>query len=81
LQLGVEYGSRAEHREDGGLTVGRRQQRKVLAGDDNIKGDRNKKTCRLVTSNCTQMLIKCIRDCDIVISIVISIALQTQVSC
>jgi hypothetical protein len=43
LQLGVEYVSRAEHKEDRGLRVGRRHQLKVLAGDDNIKGDRNKK--------------------------------------
>jgi hypothetical protein len=55
LQLGVEYVSRAAHKEDRVLTVGRRHQLKVLVGDDNIKGDRNKKTCRFLTSNCTQI--------------------------
>jgi hypothetical protein len=52
LQLGVEYVSRAAHKEDRGLTAGRRHQLKVLAGDDNIKGDRKKKICRFLTSNC-----------------------------
>jgi len=55
LQLGVEYISRAAHKEDRGLTVGRRHQLKVLAGDDNTKGDRNNKICRYLTSNCTQI--------------------------
>ena len=52
LQLGVEYVSRAAHKEDRGLTLGRRHQLKVLA---DIKGDRNKKICRFLTSNCTQI--------------------------
>ena len=55
MQLVVEYVSRAAHKEDRGLAVGRRHQVKVLVGDDNIKGDRNKKICRLVKSNCTQI--------------------------
>jgi hypothetical protein len=55
LQLGVARVSMAAHKEDSGLTVGRRHQLKVLAGDGNITGDRNKKMCRLVTSNCTQI--------------------------
>lgn len=55
LQLGVEYVSRAAHKEDRGLTVGRRHQLKVLVEDGNIKGDRNKKMCRFLTSNCTQI--------------------------
>jgi hypothetical protein len=55
LQLGIVYVSRAAHKEDRGLRVDRRHQLKVLVGDNNIKGDRNKKTCGLLTSNCTQI--------------------------
>jgi hypothetical protein len=54
LQLGVEYVGRAAHKEDRGLTLGRRHQLKVSAGYDNIKGDRNKKIYRFLTSNCIQ---------------------------
>ena len=54
LLLGVEYVSRAAHKEDRGLTLGRRHQLKVLVGDDNINGDRNKKIFRFLISNCTQ---------------------------
>jgi len=42
LQPGVEYVSRPAHKEDRGLTLGRRHQLKVLAGDDNIKSERKK---------------------------------------
>jgi hypothetical protein len=42
LQLGVEYVSRAAHKEDRGLTLGRRHQFKFLTGEENIKDDRNK---------------------------------------
>jgi len=52
LQLGVEYVSRAAHKGDRGLALGRRYQLKVLA---NVKGDRNKKIWRFLTSSCTQI--------------------------
>ena len=45
----------AAHKEDRGLTLGRRHQLIVPAVDDNIKGDRNKKICRVFISNCTQI--------------------------
>jgi hypothetical protein len=44
LQLGVEYVSRAAHKEDRGLTVGRRHQLKVIAEGNNIKGSRDRKS-------------------------------------
>jgi len=44
----------AAHKEDRGLTVGRRYQLKVLVVDYNIKGHRKKKICRLLTSNCIE---------------------------
>jgi hypothetical protein len=43
LQLGLVYVSWAAHKEDRGLTVGRRYQLKVLAVVNNLKGNRNKK--------------------------------------
>jgi hypothetical protein len=55
LQLGVEHVSRAAQKEDRGMTVRRRHQLKVLAGDDNIRGDRKKKICRFLTLKCTQI--------------------------
>ncbi len=55
LQLGIAYVNKAAHKEVRGLTLGRRHQLTVLAVEDNMKGDRNKKTCRFLASNCTQI--------------------------
>jgi hypothetical protein len=43
LQLGVGYVSRAAHKEDSRLTLGRRHQLKVLVGDGNIKATERRK--------------------------------------
>ena len=55
LQLGVAYVNKAAHKEVRGLTLGRRHQLTVLAGEDNMKGGRNKNTRRFLASNCTQI--------------------------